>query len=160
MAHEFAHIKNRDILVTSIAAMIAGAISAIANILQFPWLFGGGDDDDSPLGFVGAHRADHHRADRRGAAAARASRASASSSPTRPPRELFGEGRPLADALGTLERGVEACRCRSTPQRRRSTSSNPLSRHGRCHEALLDAPADRRPRIERLRDVRREARHP
>ena len=32
LAHEFAHIKNRDILVSSIAAMIAGAISAIANI--------------------------------------------------------------------------------------------------------------------------------
>ena len=35
LAHEFAHIKNRDILVSSIAAMVAGAISAIANILQF-----------------------------------------------------------------------------------------------------------------------------
>jgi len=53
LAHEFAHIKNRDILVGSIAAMVAGAISAIANILQFSLLFGGGDDEDSPLGLVG-----------------------------------------------------------------------------------------------------------
>lgn len=42
LAHELAHVHNRDILVTSIAAMVAGAISAIANILQFQWLFGGG----------------------------------------------------------------------------------------------------------------------
>src|SRR5919199_5878120 len=51
LAHEFAHIKNRDILVSSIAAMVAGAISAIANVLQFSLLFGG--DDDSPLGWLG-----------------------------------------------------------------------------------------------------------
>jgi heat shock protein HtpX len=53
LAHEFAHIKNRDILVSSIAAMVAGAISAIATMLQFSMLFGGSDDEDSPLGFIG-----------------------------------------------------------------------------------------------------------
>ena len=53
LAHEFAHIKNRDILVSSIAAMVAGAISAIATVLQFSMLFGGSDDDDSPLGLLG-----------------------------------------------------------------------------------------------------------
>ncbi len=54
LAHEFAHIKNRDILVQSVAAMIAGAISGIAQLLTFSFLFGGGDDDDSPLGTIGA----------------------------------------------------------------------------------------------------------
>ena len=53
LAHEFAHIKNHDILISSIAAMVAGAISAIASILQFSMLFGGADEDDSPLGLVG-----------------------------------------------------------------------------------------------------------
>src|SRR6187551_3495248 len=52
LAHEFSHIKNRDILVSSIAAMIAGAISAIANIFFFIGIFG--DDDDNPLGLVGS----------------------------------------------------------------------------------------------------------
>ena len=40
LAHEFAHIRNHDILVSSIAAMVAGAISAIAWILQLSFLFG------------------------------------------------------------------------------------------------------------------------
>ena len=53
LAHEFAHIKNHDILISSIAAMVAGAISAIATVLQFSMLFGGSDEEDSPLGLVG-----------------------------------------------------------------------------------------------------------
>jgi heat shock protein HtpX len=53
LAHEIAHIKNHDILVSSIAAMIAGVVSAIANVLQLSFLFGG-DEDESPFGLVGA----------------------------------------------------------------------------------------------------------
>jgi heat shock protein HtpX len=53
LAHEIAHIKNRDILVSSISAMIAGAVSAIANVMQLSLLFGG-EDDDNPLGLLGA----------------------------------------------------------------------------------------------------------
>jgi heat shock protein HtpX len=53
LAHEIAHIKNRDILVSSIAAMIAGVVSAIANVLQLSFLFGG-EDDENPLGLVGS----------------------------------------------------------------------------------------------------------
>jgi heat shock protein HtpX len=52
LAHEFGHIKNRDILVGSIAAMVAGAIAAIASILQFSLLFGG-EEDNGPLGLLG-----------------------------------------------------------------------------------------------------------
>jgi heat shock protein HtpX len=53
LAHEFAHIKNRDILVSSIAAMVAGAISAVASVLQLSFLFGG-QDEESPLGMLGS----------------------------------------------------------------------------------------------------------
>ena len=52
LAHELAHVLNRDVLVTTVAAMIGAAITAVAHFLQFSWLFGG-DEDDSPLGFVG-----------------------------------------------------------------------------------------------------------
>lgn len=43
IAHELAHIKNRDILIGSIAATIAGAITYIAYMAQFAAMFGGGD---------------------------------------------------------------------------------------------------------------------
>jgi heat shock protein HtpX len=55
LAHEFGHIRNRDVLVSTIAAVVAAAIASIANILQLSFLFGGGDEEDSgPLGIVGA----------------------------------------------------------------------------------------------------------
>jgi heat shock protein HtpX len=41
LGHELGHVKNRDILVTSIAATIAGAIMMIAQMLQFAAFFGG-----------------------------------------------------------------------------------------------------------------------
>jgi len=47
LAHEFAHIKNRDILLTSIAATFAGAISAVAGLFQLSFLFGSHDEDDN-----------------------------------------------------------------------------------------------------------------
>ena len=105
LAHEFGHVRNRDILVSSIAAMIAGAISAIGNVLFWTSMFGG-NDEDSPLGGIaallimliapiaaallqlGISRQREYLAD---ATAAR----------------VLGEGKPLADALGTLERASQ-----------------------------------------------------
>ncbi len=46
MAHEMSHVHNRDILIGSIAATIAGAISFLANMAQWSLLFGGRDDED------------------------------------------------------------------------------------------------------------------
>jgi heat shock protein HtpX len=106
LAHEMAHIANRDILISSIAAMVAGAISAIVNFLQFSLLFGGGDDE-SPLGFIGTiaaiilaplvaviiqmsiSRQREYRADAVGA-------------------ELLGNPMPLANALVRLHHGAQA----------------------------------------------------
>lgn len=55
IAHEMAHIKNRDVLVGTVAASIAGAISMIANVIQWGAMFGGlgGGDDEDGLGLVG-----------------------------------------------------------------------------------------------------------
>lgn len=52
LAHEIAHVANRDILVASVAAGLAAAISNLANALFFTNLFGGGSDDEegSPAG--------------------------------------------------------------------------------------------------------------
>ena len=128
LAHELSHIRNRDVLVTTIAAMIGAAISAIANFLQFQWLFGG-DDDESPLGFIGTIAAIliapiaamllQFAISRQREVLADATAA-----------ELLGSGRPLADALATLERGVEAVPMQVNPATASLYIANPLSRGG------------------------------
>ncbi len=50
VAHELAHIKNRDTLIMTVTATIAGAISMLANFAMF---FGGGRDRDNSLGLIG-----------------------------------------------------------------------------------------------------------
>jgi len=50
MAHELAHVGNRDILISSIVATIAGAISYLAHMAQWAAIFGGGRDRDEEGG--------------------------------------------------------------------------------------------------------------
>jgi heat shock protein HtpX len=102
VAHEVAHIRNKDILIGSIAAAVATAISAIANIAMFAGMFGGHNDDDGPNPAVAMllailaplaagimqmalSRSREFEADRIGA-------------------ELLGDPRPLASALAKLDR--------------------------------------------------------
>jgi len=46
IGHELGHIKNRDILISSIAAVMAGAISYLATMAQWAMIFGGGGNND------------------------------------------------------------------------------------------------------------------
>jgi heat shock protein HtpX len=128
LAHEMAHIKNRDILIASIAAMVAGAISAIANFLQFSLFFGG--DDENPLGIVGTlatiilapiaaliiqmavSRQREYVADATGA-------------------ELIGDPNPLADALESLNRTSETIPMRVNPSAAPLFIVNPLAAQAR-----------------------------
>jgi heat shock protein HtpX len=148
LAHEFAHIKNRDILVSSIAAMVAGAISAIASILQFSMLFGGSDEDDSPLGLLGTlaaiiiaplaamllqlgiSRQREYLADATGA-------------------QLLGHAAPLAEALTTLERGARALPMDVNPATASLYAVNPLPRQGLATLFMTHPPLAER--IRRLR---------
>jgi heat shock protein HtpX len=130
LAHEFAHIKNRDILVSSIAATVAGAIAAIAEIFQWSLFFGGGDEEDAgPLGWIGllatiivapiaasllqlaVSRQREYLADATGA-------------------QLLGHPAPLADALETLERAAQARPMTVNPATASLYMVNPLSRRG------------------------------
>lgn len=55
LAHEFGHVRNRDILISSVVAVLAGAITLIANIAQWGLLFGGyGGRDERDQGAGGA----------------------------------------------------------------------------------------------------------
>jgi heat shock protein HtpX len=99
MAHELAHVKNRDTLTMTVTATIAGAISALAN---FAFFFGGRDEEGRPTGLIGMivvallapfaaalvqfaiSRGREYEADRRGA-------------------ELSGDPEALASALQKIE---------------------------------------------------------
>jgi heat shock protein HtpX len=50
MAHELAHVQNRDTLTMTLTATLAGAISMLGN---FAFFFGGNRDNNNPLGFIG-----------------------------------------------------------------------------------------------------------
>lgn len=52
MAHELAHVKNRDTLISAVAATIAGAISFLANMAQWALIFGGFNRDNNGGGNI------------------------------------------------------------------------------------------------------------
>ena len=54
MAHELAHVKNRDILISTIAATFAGAITYMAHMAQWAAMFGGRRDDEEGGGIFGS----------------------------------------------------------------------------------------------------------
>lgn len=112
MAHELAHIKNRDTLISSIAASVAGAISMIADLVMWSMLFGGvggGEDEEgggmaemaggmvaiflAPIAALliqmAISRSREYAADAEGA-------------------HILGNSEPLASALEKLEAGVRA----------------------------------------------------
>jgi heat shock protein HtpX len=53
MAHEISHVAHRDILISTIAATLAGAISMLGNMLQWGAMFGTRSDDDERGGLLG-----------------------------------------------------------------------------------------------------------
>jgi heat shock protein HtpX len=145
LAHEFAHIKNRDILVASIAAMIAGAIS----MLQYMLFFGMGDDDESPLGAVGAMVAlivgpIAAALLQLGVSRQREYLADATAART------LGEARPLAEALENLERGREVVPMNVNPATASLYIVNPLRRVGMA--ALFSTHPPIPERVRRLRE--------
>jgi heat shock protein HtpX len=146
LAHEMAHIKNHDILVSSIAAMIAGVVSAIANVLQLSFLFGD-DEQDNPLGLVGALAAMilaplGASLLQLGVSRQREYLADATAA------QLLGRAAPLADALESIER-AQAPALEVNPVTAPMYIANPLSR--REMSALFSTHP---PIVERIRRLR------
>jgi heat shock protein HtpX len=53
LAHEIGHVRNRDILISTIAATMAGAIMILADMARFAAIFGGRDDEEGGGGIIG-----------------------------------------------------------------------------------------------------------
>jgi len=149
MAHELAHVKNRDTLIMTVTATIAGALSMLANFA----LFFGGNQRNNPLGMVGTilimilaplaamvvqmaiSRTREYAADRKGA-------------------EIFGQPMWLASALEKLERGASQI---DNP----SAEANPATAHlfivNPLHTQKMDGLFSTHPsvsnRVSRLREM-------
>jgi heat shock protein HtpX len=129
IAHELAHIKNRDMLLMTVAATMAGAISSVGQMLQWGAMFGGlrGDDEDgSPVGALAMaivapiaamliqfaiSRQREFKADRVGA-------------------EITGRPLGLARALRTLETGAHRIPMAVSPAMAPLAQVNPLAFSG------------------------------
>jgi heat shock protein HtpX len=126
IAHELAHIRNRDILIMSVAAAVAMGITFVARMAMWGAMFGAGGDDDDGGGIFGllfmailapiaafllqmaVSRAREFEADRVGA-------------------QLAGSGEPLARALEKLHEGSKRIPMNVHPAQAQAYIVNPLS---------------------------------
>jgi len=148
LAHELSHVKNRDILVSSIAAMIGSVITW----LSYMFLFFGGEENDSPGGAIGGlvalivgplaatllqlgiSRQREYLADASGA-------------------KLLGQAAPLADALESLERASKAIPMQVNPATESLYIMNPLSTRGMSKLFSTHPPIEERVRRLRAMDA-------
>jgi heat shock protein HtpX len=152
IAHELGHIKNRDILIMSVAATIAGAIMMLANMARWAAFFGGFRSRDSrgggsAIGLLVAaivaplaammiqlaiSRSREYAADRRGAVMAHSSMG-------------------LANALRKLEEASKVRRLRASPQTAHMFIVNPL--RGGFFATLFSTHPPIQERIRRLQEM-------
>lgn len=154
VAHEVAHIRNKDILIGSIAAAVATAISAIANLALFAGMFGGNSDEDGPnpavtmllailapiaagLMQMALSRSREFEADRIGA-------------------ELLGDPRPLASALAKLDRTSKQIPMDVDPAHATAYIVNPLTGRQADFTKLFMTHPPMEERIARLLGARSE----
>ncbi|UTH75486.1 zinc metalloprotease HtpX [Chromobacterium sp. IIBBL 290-4] len=153
MAHELAHVKHRDTLISTVSATMAGAISALANFAMF---FGGRDENGQPVGLLprlavaflapvaasliqmAISRAREFEADRGGA-------------------EISGDPLALAAALQKIEyyaQGITMPTAEAHPETAQMMIINPLSGGGGVGDLFRTHPHTEE-RIARLNDMAR-----
>jgi heat shock protein HtpX len=151
MAHELTHVMHRDILIGTVAATIAGAISYLAQMAQWAMIFGGGrrsDDDGSPLASIvmmivapiaamliqmAISRSREYSADEGGA-------------------KLNGNPMALANALRKLAKGSQQIPMHATPATSHMMIVNPFSGGGIVKLFSTHPPIEER--IARLESMR------
>ncbi|NLC56237.1 MAG: zinc metalloprotease HtpX [Armatimonadetes bacterium] len=149
LAHELAHVRNRDILISSVVATVAAAISMIGNMIRWAAIFGGvgrSDDEEggSPIGALAMaivapliamliqlwiSRTREYGADATGA-------------------EISGKPLALASALRKLERGAQMMPMESNPATSHLFIVNPLS--GRSLASIFSTHPSTEERVARL----------
>ena len=126
MAHELMHVRNRDILIGSVAAAVATAISAIAQMAYFAALFGGGGRDDdrpNPLAVLLISMLAPISASLIQMAISRSREFEADRSAA----ELLGTGEPLARALERIEILARRTPMSVSPAQAQAYIHNPLA---------------------------------
>jgi heat shock protein HtpX len=157
IAHELTHVRNRDILIATMAAAVAGLVSSLGHMVQWGAMFGGArsSDDDRSGGIFGAlawailapilamiiqlavSRSREYAADAGGA-------------------ELVGDPEPLASALLKLEHGNQAIPYEyGGPATAHFFIVNPFSGVGGAMMNLLSTHPPIEERVRRLREMKR-----
>src|SRR5574341_1191168 len=125
LAHELSHVRNRDILISTIAAAVAGLVSALGHAIQWgAWLGMGRSSDEDRGGSAGG-------------------------------AELVGDPMPLADALLTLERGNQVIPYEfAGPATAHLFIVNPFRGMGGALLSLFSTHPPIEERVRRLREMR------
>ena len=156
MAHELMHVRNRDILIGSVAAAVATAISAIAQMAYFAAIFGGGRDDEdrpNPLAVMLISMLAPISASLIQMAISRSREFEADRSAA----ELLGSGQSLARALERIEIMAQRIPMNVSPAQAQAYIHNPLAefknqRRGGANMArLFSTHPSTEERIRRLR---------
>jgi heat shock protein HtpX len=129
MAHELMHVRNRDILIGSVAAAVATAISAIAQMAYFAALFGGGRDDEdrpNPIALLLISMLAPISASLIQMAISRSREFEADRSAA----ELLGSGQSLARALQRIEQAASRTPMQIAPAQAQAYIHNPLAEFG------------------------------
>lgn len=116
LAHELAHVRHRDTLISCVAATLVGAITWMAHMAQFAAMFGGvgrSDDDEggNPLGVLVVAIFAGFAATLLQLAVSRSREFEADAAAAR----LLGDGEPLARSLEKLERGAHLLPMNASP---------------------------------------------
>ncbi|MDP9020337.1 MAG: M48 family metalloprotease [Actinomycetota bacterium] len=149
LAHEISHVGNRDILIGSVAAAIATAITYLAFMARWAAIFGGGgrDRDQNPLALIATALLAPVAAMLLQAALSRSREFEADRSGAR----LIGSGEPLARALQKMERGVQAIPMDVQPAQAQAYIVNPLAGRRVQFANLFRTHPSTEERISRLR---------